>query len=546
MSKPLTADQLIESIKRRASIPTSQDTFTDEDLLEFANEELQLGVVPGIMSVHEDHLLFEEEVAIEANRSDYEIPHRALGNKLRDVQFKVGENNLTELTRIGIGERFSEYSSETNIRKFYVKGNKVVLNSSVGAQPSGSLVFVYYIRPSSLVKLEEVGVISNINEDTGVVTLSNIPNSFNVVNTYDLYKADSPSSILDIDLSISSINPIQNTITFGTTQKQTLKVSSKSEQEVTDITFDTQASTTDGGYFLLNSASNVRGYFIWMDKTGSSTAPSGSDTVGRIAVRVDISGDTTSNDVAVSVATALNSKSDFTSPIPVGNTLTVTNSIVGDTDNAINGNNPVGGVFSITVITNGGSIEDLDTITFNDSITGISSSFWFNATGTATAPIDNSNINLVEVDISGSFSSSDVATLLSSAMDFNLTNMNISSIQDIISIDRANTVGQTFNIGASISNFTTTTIEPGSSIIPKELKIGDHISLACEAAIAQIPTELHPLLAEMVACRVLEALGDTQALQNALIKVKQMQTAAGMLIDSRIDDAPQKVVNRHD
>jgi len=54
-----TSETLIDSVKRRIAIPTNQNTYTDADILAFADEELALGIVPTIMSLHEDHLLYE-------------------------------------------------------------------------------------------------------------------------------------------------------------------------------------------------------------------------------------------------------------------------------------------------------------------------------------------------------------------------------------------------------------------------------------------------------------------------------------------------------
>ena len=101
------------------------------------------------------------------------------------------------------------------------------------------------------------------------------------------------------------------------------------------------------------------------------------------------------------------------------------------------------------------------------------------------------------------------------------------------------------NKSATAISVATKSITFATDDMPDFLKVGDHLAESCEASIAQIPSELHSMLAQMVACRVLEAIGDTQGLQNALIKLKQQKVAAGMLVDSRVDDAPQKIVNRH-
>ena len=67
--------ELLASIKRRANIPDNQNTYTNADLLAMANEELIAHVVPFFMGLHEDHLLFEEDVALVASQSDYKIPY---------------------------------------------------------------------------------------------------------------------------------------------------------------------------------------------------------------------------------------------------------------------------------------------------------------------------------------------------------------------------------------------------------------------------------------------------------------------------------------
>lgn len=296
----LTSNALIESVKRRASVPENQSTFDVTDFLEFANEELRLGVVPKMMSLHEDFLLFEQNVPLQSNTNSYQIPSRAIGNKLRDLQFLTGTDNYSEMTRIGIGDRFSEYDvrSETNLKQYYIKNNKVVLKR-VGSNPSGSLSMIFYIRPSKMVAEDRVGIITGINRAAGTVTINAVPADFNTSIVYDFYKAESPHSILAIDKSAITLNTTTRTLSFAT--------------------------------------------------------------------------------------------------------------------------------------------ED----------------------------------------------------------------------------------------------------------IPEDLEVGDHLAQAGECIIPQIPSELHVMLAQMVACRVLESLGDSEGLKNALVKLGQMDVAAGMIIDNRVEDSPQKIVNRH-
>lgn len=80
--------------------------------------------------------------------------------------------------------------------------------------------------------------------------------------------------------------------------------------------------------------------------------------------------------------------------------------------------------------------------------------------------------------------------------------------------------------------------------IPVDLEVGDYMPIAGQSCIPNIPTELHMVLAQRVAQRVLEALGDTEGLNNANAKVIEMESKLTTMINSRVEGAPRKVVNR--
>jgi hypothetical protein len=293
----MTSKKLIESVGNRSHVPVNQSTFTEEKFLDFATEELRLSLIPFILAMNEDYMLFEIETPLIANKREYEIPNRATGVKLKDLQVKNASGNYRELTRTSIGERFSSDYSDYNydLTKFYIKNNKVVLMSN--PNPSDTLVFIVYIKPSKLVTEDRVGIISGINRTSNTIVVNEIPEVFTTQNTYDFYKASSPFNVLTIDFNIVSLNVSTNSIVL--------------------------------------------------------------------------------------------------------------------------------------------------------------------------------------------------------------------------------------------------------SSIPEDLDIGDHISLSNEAIIPQIPEELHVMLAQMVACRVMESQGDTEGLRNAKVKLQEMKTEGGLIVDNRVTDAPKKVTNRH-
>lgn len=162
-------------------------------------------------------------------------------------------------------------------------------------------------------------------------------------------RANTTISLLGVSAMTSGVSAV--TIDDGVNPAQTYTF--VGEAEVTDFTFDTQANTNDAGYFLINSASNERKYAFYADKTGSTAAPSNPDLSGRIIYPVDISGAVTDNDVAVAFAAVINGVIDFDCPVPGGATISVTNIKNGNTDDALEGTNVMGGVFAINVTTQG-------------------------------------------------------------------------------------------------------------------------------------------------------------------------------------------------
>lgn len=78
-----------------------------------------------------------------------------------------------------------------------------------------------------------------------------------------------------------------------------------------------------------------------------------------------------------------------------------------------------------------------------------------------------------------------------------------------------------------------------------DLQVGDYVALAGETPVPNIPTEMHPLLAQAGAIQLLESMTDTEALTNAIKRFDKMTTAIQELIDARVDLAPKKIKPRH-
>lgn len=417
-----TSETLIDSVKRRINIPTNQNTFTDSDILAFADEELMLGLVPAIMMLHEDHLLYEQITPLKANTREYEIPYRAVGNKLYDLMFKDINGNYLPMSQTTWSDEPNYNGAYTTnlIYAYYVRNNRIGLLPTFNGINTGSLRFMYYIKPSQLVPSANVAVINTIDRISGTLTFDNIPTAFSTSTLVDFYKFKSPHTILNIDVTPLAVSQASKSMTFN------------SGSTTITLSPGLAADAFDGGYILLNDTNNVDQYFLWFDKTGFTPQPSSYDTVGRTPIHVSLVGLVTAFQVATAIQAAI--------PMPQFTAVLDGTSVV------------------LTTGAGGGS-------------------------SIGSVPWGNDTYNQMYVN--------------------------------------------------------------NPSDIPEFLAPGDHVALAQQACIPQVPSDLHVYLAQKTAERILESQGDAQGLALAQQKSKEMEFRAGTIIDNRVDESPPKLVNRH-
>lgn len=150
----LTSDGLIAAVQRRISVPLSEVTFTEDDILEFANHEMQNSQVPSIMQYHQEYFVSKTDVELEVDKVRYAIPDRAIGLKLRDLFYQDESGSLTQMVQINADDQ-DIYSTGSGTQEqpytYYLEGNDVVLTTSSLPSPTGSLVFSFFMRPNQLV-----------------------------------------------------------------------------------------------------------------------------------------------------------------------------------------------------------------------------------------------------------------------------------------------------------------------------------------------------------------------------------------------------------
>jgi hypothetical protein len=176
-----TADQLIEQVKVTAMVPENQETFTDTRILSVADEEIYNDLLPMIDSIRQNYFVVSEDETVVSGQSDYKIPYRAVGLKLRDLQY-INGNNVKSLSQLQL-EDAHVYSTTSTTDFFYIISNNIRL---VGTPNSSGYTLrkFYMIRPSSLTKVTNCGKIVGISSN--VLTLDAVPTTFTVDTKVDI------------------------------------------------------------------------------------------------------------------------------------------------------------------------------------------------------------------------------------------------------------------------------------------------------------------------------------------------------------------------
>ena len=213
-----TSSNILDTVKRNQTITSSAFRFTDADLYSMVDEEIENTIVPMILRLHSDRLIYREVVALVASQSNYDIPYRAIGSQLRDVILQDSATSPSWKRDLSYFEysdaQLSVQTGEPN--GFYFSGDQIYLVPGVGSSTSDYLSFSYPIKHPRMVASSAVATISSVNYTTGVVTLAaDAPSSWTTSDYFDFLLANvrSKPRILSYDINSSSI--VTTSMTFA-------------------------------------------------------------------------------------------------------------------------------------------------------------------------------------------------------------------------------------------------------------------------------------------------------------------------------------------
>jgi len=208
-------EDLVESIKRRSFAVISEKAFTDNDIIALCNEEMQISLVPDLISVRENLFMRYKDVSLVANVPYYAIPERATGNSLKDL-FTIDATGAlqSDLNPTSITDRVGQGGTPDS---FYLFGDEIAL-VPYPDQAGDSLRFFYFERPSELIATTSCSKISLISSLAGTTTFTvdtNLTGSISVGDKVDFLSGKSPFFLWAPDVSVTAIT--SSTIAVATT-----------------------------------------------------------------------------------------------------------------------------------------------------------------------------------------------------------------------------------------------------------------------------------------------------------------------------------------
>jgi len=232
MVSPYIVDSLLPTLRLLPLMPSVQALFSDSDLVNIMNFEMDSKIMPLIDNQAEEYGIYLDDIPYSNSITQYDLPSRALGGKLRSVTFVDPNGNEVRIPRLRVEDIMSNVNAtglaiNPALWGFYFQNNKIItyLSSVNGGSSAFPTLRLRYIRqPSTLVLSSACGEVTHIAGN--VVTVDNVPTTFTTSSTYDLV-SNSPQMFVSLgdDLTVTAVTTgVAGTITFTNAPPSTLQI----------------------------------------------------------------------------------------------------------------------------------------------------------------------------------------------------------------------------------------------------------------------------------------------------------------------------------
>jgi len=215
-----TFDDILDEVKLRGMVPTSQNTFTPARFQKLFDSEIRTHILPMMLKLRENYFSYDDDRTAAAG--GLAISTRAIGGKVQNVALIDGTSRL-DLPWISEEEQSDTDESPVSRPGAYIKGNSLYVKPAT-SHGFPTVRMSIFLRHGSVVPESEAAQITAIN--TGTKTLSftsgTIPSTWTTSNTFDLIQSNPQFDTLAIDQSITSVT--STSIIFSSTLPTRLAV----------------------------------------------------------------------------------------------------------------------------------------------------------------------------------------------------------------------------------------------------------------------------------------------------------------------------------
>lgn len=192
----MNTTELIESVKDRAAMPTSQNLFTPERIVRMLNDEMETAILPMMLRIQEDFYLTYEDFP--SSQDVIQIPHDAIGQKVRSVGLYANGKLAQPLPRLEEINQAAQWVAGFILENYSIK--------LIGVSNSNAVIRVHYYRmPSKLTIESSVSKITQIDLLLNQVSLQAVPIPFVVGAFLDSSSTRNPHNLKAKEIEILAI-----------------------------------------------------------------------------------------------------------------------------------------------------------------------------------------------------------------------------------------------------------------------------------------------------------------------------------------------------
>lgn len=199
----MNTTEMIQNLKIQGSWPTADDLFSTSDFLVLFNNQLKTDMVPLLLKLNEEFFLQSKDFSI-SQGARYRIPRRAIGAKIRDLQYIDQSGNITAIDRLFEEDRPASKSG------YYMLRNEIELSPDYN---TNTLRMKYFARPNELVLTSSCGRIQSIDTGNSQVVVDAAPAAFVTSALCDFVQNNNPYDLIGYDYAITGVSG--TTISFS-------------------------------------------------------------------------------------------------------------------------------------------------------------------------------------------------------------------------------------------------------------------------------------------------------------------------------------------